>query len=177
MNREELLKWLHALSFSYIEPKSDWDDIGFTERPIWVNSKGYGFLACDDPSDACWIGNGVKQEKWYFIRSKILKRELLYSDIQGTSLVDLLDTMTWFTPYTKFELSDNITEYLQDLLDLPERELQNIYGMADFAGWLFFESEIEYRQKYERNWCDVAWDELEYNELLEWYKRLNESEY
>lgn len=172
MSREELLDWLHSLSFNYIEPESSWEDIGFTERPIWVNSKGYGYLACDDPSDACWIGEGIEQKKWSSIRDRLLKRELSYSDIQGTSLVDLLNVMTWFLPYIKFKSSDNITEYLQDLLTLPEKAVLNIYGMADFAGWLFFDSEIEFKRKYERDWCDIIWDELQDDELLEWHRRL-----
>ena len=173
MNREELLSWFHSLPFNYIDPP-DVEDIGFTERPIWINTKGYGYLACDDPSEVCWAGSGVAQEKWSYIRDKLSNGKLLYSDIQGTSLVDLLSTMTFCTPYIKFELSDDISEYLQDLLVLPENEIEKIFGMADFAGWLFFESESDFKQKYERDWCDVYWDELEDDELLEWHRCLTE---
>ena len=173
MNREELLNWLHALSFNYIDPSSDWEDIGFSERPIWVNSKGYGFLSCDDPSEVCWEGSGVSQEKWFSIRDKLSKGELLYSDIQGTSLVDLMSEIVWET----LEHDANINDYLEGLLGLPEEELNAIYAMNSWDGWDFFSTEEEFKNAYERDWCDIAWDELGDDELLEWYKRLNESEY
>ena len=170
MSREELLKWLHNLPFNYIWPSSDWDDIGFTERPIWINSKGYGYLACDDPSEVCWEGSGVPLEKWSSIRDKLSKGKLLYSDIQGTSLVDLMSEIVW----EALELDSNINDYLEGLLGLPDKELNTLYAMNSWDGWGFFSTEEEFKNAYERDWCDIAWDELKDDDLLEWHRRLTE---
>ena len=50
MTREEMLKELHSLDCRIFWPKK-WDDIGFTESQIWVNSKGYGYFYSDEPND------------------------------------------------------------------------------------------------------------------------------
>ena len=93
MTREEMLSKLRALPFALIDPSSDWEDIGFTERPIWVNSKGYGYIMCDEPCSTYEV-EGVSLEKWNTIHSKLTARTLLLEDIEGTSLVELLDEIT-----------------------------------------------------------------------------------
>ena len=170
MNREELLNWLHSLTFNYIDPSSDWEDIGYTERPIWINSKGYGFLACDDPSEVYWEGEGVPQEKWAYIRGRLSRGELIFSDIKETSLIELLGEISW----ESFDLEDNVNECLEGLISLPEKQLNHIYAMNTWNGWHFFATEEEFKRSYERDWCDITWDELPDDELLEWYRRLTD---
>ena len=48
MTRDEMLNKLHALKFCIFWP-GDWEDLGYTERPIWASSVGYGYYACDEP--------------------------------------------------------------------------------------------------------------------------------
>lgn len=43
MKRKAMLALLADLPFAMIWPDS-WEDIGFTEREIWVNGKGYGYI-------------------------------------------------------------------------------------------------------------------------------------
>ena len=50
MTRDEMIQKLASVSFCLIDPSSDWKDIGFTEREIWVNAKGYGYIMCDEPT-------------------------------------------------------------------------------------------------------------------------------
>ena len=45
-----MLNKLQGIGFAFIDPASGWEDIGFTERVIWVNAAGYGWVACDEPN-------------------------------------------------------------------------------------------------------------------------------
>ena len=168
MTRQEMLKKLSTISFEYLDPPSEWEDIGFTERPIWINSKGYGYLSCDDPSDCYWTGQGIELEKWTTIRTKIADGTLKCEDIEGTALVDFLDE----TSYSVFYEDTDLSDYLKSLLDLPETQLENIYCMRSLDGWEFFDSEEKFKEAYERDWCDYAWCDLEDEILIEWVKRL-----
>lgn len=66
MTRVENLKILKDLPYTIIWPESDWDDIGFTERELWFNSKGYGYFMCDEPNPTYWKGNGFDEtlKRW-----------------------------------------------------------------------------------------------------------------
>lgn len=52
---------LNDLPFTLIWPGS-WDDVGFTEREIWVNNKEYGYIMCDEPT-ARWEGQGTTEQE------------------------------------------------------------------------------------------------------------------
>ena len=45
MSKDEMLNKLSHLRYCVLWP-GDWEDVGFTERPIWVNHKGYGYYSC-----------------------------------------------------------------------------------------------------------------------------------
>ena len=169
MTREEMLSKLRALPFALIDPSSDWEDIGFTERPIWVNSKGYGYIMCDEPCSTYEV-EGVSLEKWNTIHSKLTARTLLLEDIEGTSLVELLDEITnnCFS-----EGSDALSEVLSGLTALPVDEIDRIYGLETYDGWQFFSTVEAFNNAFERDWCDFAWDELSDTILKEWLDRLS----
>ena len=93
MTRTDMLKALSCVPFVLIDPLSEWEDIGFTERPIWVNSKGYGYIMCDEPCSSCEV-DGVPLEKWKTIHQKLADGSLQLEDIEGTSLSDLLEEIT-----------------------------------------------------------------------------------
>ena len=86
MTREENLKILKDLPYTIIWPESDWADIGFTERELWFNSKGYGYFMCDEPNPTYWKGNGLDETKWNYIKVKIVDKNLSYKDIIGSPL-------------------------------------------------------------------------------------------
>ena len=164
MTREQMLKKLKSLDFSYIDPLPEWTDVGFTERPIWINSKGYGYLSCDDPSDMYWIGEKVEQHKWKSIRKNLREGTLARKDIEGTSLVELLEDIA---------LDDNVCEYLEGILDLPDILKEDfIYVMNSIEGYVFFESKQKFDDAYKRDWCDYSWDELDNEILKEWINRI-----
>ena len=171
MTREEMLIKLRSVEFSYIDPLPDWEDIGFTERPIWVNAQGYGYLSADDPSDQYWIGAALEQIKWDEIRKKLSEGTLQMDDIYGTSLVDLLEEQT----YGCVDV-ESINEDLQKILELPDSLLDCIYAMNSIDGWIYFASEQEFKKAYERDWCDYSWEELDEKILACWIERLLDSD-
>ena len=170
MTREEMLNKLHSVEFSYIDPLPDWEDIGFTERPIWVNAQGYGYLSDDDPADQCWVGAAVEQNKWSEIRKKLSERTLQMDDIYGTSLVELLEEQA-----NGCVEVENLCEDLQKLLELPDTQLDCIYAMNSVEGWVYFASEQEFKKAYERDWCDYSWEELDDEMLVCWIEQLLDS--
>ena len=50
MTRGEMLNILGKLEYALIWP-DNWEDVGFTEREIWINSQGYGYIMCDESTD------------------------------------------------------------------------------------------------------------------------------
>ena len=167
MNRKEMLDVLHSTKFAMIDPPSSWEDIGFTEREIWVNANGYGYIMCDEPTARGDI-LGVEKEKWMSIQGKLKDRSLTLDDIEGTSLIELLETIS-FGEYCE---DDDLFDYLEGLLDLPETQLDSIFFLQTFDGWEFFDSKEVRDKMLERDWCDYEWDELSDEMLAEWIKRL-----
>lgn len=165
--RQEMLDKLHSTEFELIDPLSSWEDIGFTEREIWVNSKGYGYIMCDEPT---YRGEalGVEKEKWISIRKKLKDKTLTLEDIEGTSLAELLEEISFGEHYEDDELCD----YLEGLLELPETQLDFIFFLQTFDGWEFFDSEEARDNMLERDWCDYEWEELSDEMLAVWIERL-----
>ena len=153
MTREEMIAKLQTLTFAYVDYLPDTD---FTERPLWVNAKGYGYLACDDPSDRCWDGAGLSSEKWTSIRKQLSMKTLKLEDLEGTSLLGLFDIMY----YDGFLEDEDPCLYLEELLTLPEDSLDHIYCMSTIEGLKFFSNKEDFRKAYERDWCDCKWEEL-----------------
>ena len=173
MIRDDMLKMLGGINFSYLDPPRAWDDVGFTERPIWVNSKGYGYLSCDDPSDFCWKGEGIVHSKWVCILEKLSNHTIQIEDLEGTSLIKLLNEMT----YGDFADSvDCLSECLESLLSLTGDCPKNLYCMDSFDGLIFFSNEDDFQKAYEKDWCDYAWEELDDAILERWIHRLYSEE-
>lgn len=173
LTRDDMLSKLKEVAFKYIWPESEWDDVGFTEREIWVNSKGYGYLCCDEHNGA-WYGQGIETEKAAVIKKKIKEKSLMYSDIKDTSLVDLLNAIYGFpeSEYDDLESFD-LSERFLGFLDIPDSSYDSLYCVQDPYGTLiFFCNEDDYRKSYERDWCDYYWDELDDDILNRWIKRL-----
>lgn len=169
MTRADMLKALSCVPFTLIDPLSEWEDVGFTERPIWVNSKGYGYIMCDEPCSSCEV-DGVPLKKWETIHQKLADGSLQLEDLEGTSLPGLLEEIT----YGCFdEDEDDLCEVLSGLVELPSEQLERIYGVQSDDGWQFFSTQEEFTRAYERDWADVTWEELDEEILLEWLDRLS----
>lgn len=168
MNREKLLAILSDLPFTMIWP-GNWDDIGFTERPIWVNAKGYGYIKCDEPCASIEV-DGLPLEKWREVLTKLNNDTLQMSDIKETSLADLLHKVT----YGYFDEDEHsLCDVLQGLLQLSDEKLDRIFGLESIDGWQFFSSEEKFNGIYERDWADEYWSDLEDDMLYEWIDRLS----
>lgn len=167
MNRGEMLNILHAVPFALIDPPSSWEDIGFTEREIWVNAKGYGYIMCDEPTARGNVA-GIEREKWSTIRKKLMEKSLTFDDIKETSLIELLETVS-FGEYCE---NADPCEYLEDLLEFPEEQVSEIHFLQTIDGWMFFESGEELERVLERDWCDYEWDDLSDEMLQCWINRL-----
>lgn len=169
MTRELMLKALSDLPFALIWP-GNWEDIGFTEREIWVNNEGYGYISFDEPT-SYWEGNGLTEDEWANIKEKLIAETLEYADIQGTALEELL-TDFWDDSYD-FDDQECLISDLEGLLSLQNGPCNYFYSMMTISGLEFFETENEFKSAYERDWADVSWGEIADDLLAEWIDRLS----
>ena len=170
MTREKMLEILSDLPFAMIWPGS-WDDIGFTEREIWVNNQGYGYIMCDEPTGR-WDGPGLTETEWASIQTKLEDENISYTDIIGTSIADLLSSFG----YEEGDLDED-EEYLFDLLKglltLERGPCGHLYAIQTDDGPMFFDSEEAFNKAYERDWADESWDDMSDDLLAEWIDRLS----
>ena len=162
MTREEMLKELHSLNCRIFWPGA-WDDIGFTEHQMWVNSKGYGYFYCDEPN-TIYKARCIPAEKWKAIRSAISNDMLTSEDIAGTSLAD----MCFFEDEESFS-----NEWVKQLLSLPEKLGAFYYCAATVDGPCYFSTEKELLNFLKRDWCDTYWEDLDDETLALWITRLH----
>ena len=167
MTREEMLDALGKLKFALIWP-GRWEDVGFTEREIWINGLGYGYIMYDEPTQH-WEGPGLGKDKWPRIKEKILNKTLTYEDIAGTTIADCLDTINY-----GYEYYDDQEKLLADLYELALTDYPEgcFYAMATIDGIKFFGVEEEFKKFFEREWADKYWEEMSDDLLAEWIDRL-----
>lgn len=84
MSRDEMLNKLSHLRYCVLWP-GDWEDVGFTERPIWVNHKGYGYYSCDVPCSFMQIEN-LTEQYINCVRQKLSDGTLTVEDLKGSPL-------------------------------------------------------------------------------------------
>ncbi len=82
------IKKLSGLHYNLIWPDSAWEEVGFTERPLWINNKGWGYIAEDEPCDLGEI-EAISEDKWKIIKEKLQNKMFKYKDIENTSLIEL----------------------------------------------------------------------------------------
>lgn len=167
MTREEMLDALRILPFALIWP-GNWDDVGFTEREIWVNNEGFGYIMCDEPTQT-WEGPGIGADRWKQIKEKIQNQTLVYEDIEGSSIEDMLNAI--HLDYCDFEDQEQLCSDLSDLAlcDYPK---SYFYAMATIDGTEYFDSEAQFKSAFERDWADESWESMDDELLSEWIDRL-----
>ncbi len=168
MSREEMLNKLSRLRYCVLWP-GDWEDVGFTERPIWVNQKGFGYYSCDVPCSFMHIENMTK-EFIDCVRQKQSDGTLTVEDIKGSPLEN--------SPfaYNTFVDEEPLVSFLDDLAASPISNKETFFCGEDVDGWCFFDTEEDLIQAFEMDYCDSAWDEMDEDELSEWCTRLFEEE-
>lgn len=173
MDRIEMLDKLSRLRFCIFWPPAEWRDIGFTERPIWVNSQGYGYIGEDDYSEpcSCMQIEGIPQKQILELKKKMDDGSITYRDIERTSLVRLNDC------YMRDE-----EVFLEQLLrnhlnSLPDNYVDRLYCEITWDGWIFFDSEENLIAYNEDEFCSDAyfgerWDSMDDSLLSTWYNRI-----
>ncbi len=168
MKREEMLKRLKRIPFNVLWPEDSWEDLGFTESPVWIDNHGYGYYYCDEPNMYYKL-RGISNDKWQTIRNKLNERTLLPRDLEGTALSKL-----YFCHDEYFSCDQIVT-----LLNLPEQLDDYFYCADDFDDVLFFKTREEMAQAIEERHREYSefWEELS-DELLDcWIERLCTGKY
>lgn len=170
MTREKMLEILADLPFAMIWPGS-WDDVGFTEREIWVNNQGYGYVLCDEPT-ARWEGQGVSLQEWETLKPKIVDLSLSYSDIEGTAIEEMLSSMGYDESCFD-EDNECLSSLLCGLIELEDGASNYFYALQGDGEIQFFDSESAFKDAFERDWADEFWDSMSDELLSEWIDRLS----
>ena len=164
MKKKDILDKLQRLRFCILWP-GNWEDVGFTERPIWINSDGFGYCSCDEPCCFFELHNCtdafVKQ-----IKEKLSEGELTQDDLKGSPLdVPALDFY-----YNEEWLESFLDEYSKSTAYNCDR----VFCGEGFDCWYFFETEEDLIQEFERLHydCFEAWENMSYSQLSAWNERL-----
>ena len=169
LTREDMLKKLATVKFKFIDPPTEWKDIGFTEREIWVNPSGYGYLCCDEPN-AWFKGTASHRDKFESIKKKLecdeFEMEDIEEEVSATLLPDLLETIGYYDD------EDGLREVLDGILSLPKEGVKEFYCLNVSDGLFFFDNEEDFRLAYERTDCDYKWEDLDDESLNCWIGRL-----
>ena len=178
MNIKEILKKLSGLHYNLIWPDSAWEDVGFTERPLWINNKGWGYIMCDEPCDFGKIET-FSENKWIIIREKLKNKKLKFEDIEETDLCDI-----WLISdcYEDDEEDEDLDDYnglnsmLQYLLSLPEKleKLDKyIYWAHTDDGIVFFNTEDDLYDAIDFRDCYECWENMDNKTLEIWIERIS----
>ena len=176
MTRTEMIEKLSSVKFEFIDPPSEWRDIGFTERPIWVNSNGYGYVSCDEHIE-CGECEGLTNADWSKIKSKLDKFSLTITDIEKTSLFKIIEDgpLDYLLDYKGHEdETEVVNSTFLNLKDISIEAPTHIWWMEDPNNSFlhFFSTKDSFIKAYMRDWCDYFWTDLDDRLLEEWTKRL-----
>lgn len=164
MNREEMLAAFGKLRFCVLWP-GNWEDIGFTERPIWINSEGYGYYFDDEPCLFTLIEN-VAPETVSLIKQKAATGNLSVEDVLSTPFSEL---NTW-------DDEEYWEWHLGDFVNLPESSSGIVFCGDGDGGWFFFSTEEELITAFEKDSSDYnfgeKWADLDDALLEQWYMRI-----
>lgn len=164
MKRDDILEKLCKLRFCVLWP-GNWKDVGFTERPIWVNAEGYGYYYDDEPCLFCVVED-VTPDVYAMLKNKAECGELTADDIKNTPFAEL----------NNWDDDEYWKWHLDDFAYLPDKINGTIFCGETEDGWAFFSSEEELIAAFEKNSNDYnfgsKWEELDDHLLEEWYKRI-----
>ena len=171
MTRGSMLNILSQVSFNVLWPDDSWEDLDFTESPIWINNKGYGYYACDEPNVYYRVSR-IPDDKWKQIRQKLTEGTLSSDDLKGTSLAN-----TYFSEWLD---EPGACERFSSLLELPERLENDFYCAeiyADEVGAFLTAEKLAVALSEVHDNYAVRWEELSDDMLSVWVKRIKEGNY
>lgn len=163
MKRSEMITQLKALRFSVLWPEN-WKDIGFTERPIWINAHGFGYYSDDEPCNFVII-EGITDKDIADLKRKIHEGNVSINEIKSSP----------FGAVNVFDDDEYMEEIVNDFLFLPDHVDQNVFCGNTFDGWCFFSSEEELIDAFDKGdkfWGGEAWENMNDEELSRWYERV-----
>lgn len=164
MDRNSILNLFSKLRYCVLWPGT-WNDIGFTERPIWVCREGYGYFFDDEPCSFATI-RGVTQAQVKELKEKLARGLLTVSDIEGSP----------FGSLNLFCDSEYFSARLEDFAGLPDSFSDCIYCAEGVDGWAFFNSEAALVDAIAKDGKDfnfgAKWVDMDDECLKVWYKRL-----
>lgn len=163
MRRNEILAKLRSLRFCVFWPEN-WDDIVFTERPIWINSLGFGYYSDDEPCNYVVIKN-ISNRDIRDLKHKINSHEISIEEIKHTP----------FSAVNTYADDAYLKDVIQDFLSLPDNVNSCVYCGEDFDGWHFFSSEEELIEAFDKKdnfGGGESWEEMNDEMLSLWYDRI-----
>ncbi len=167
-SRDDMLKELSTLDYRVFWPNA-WEDVGFTEREMWVNGAGYGYFSCDEPNGRICVLEPFDTKRWKNIKEKMKNDSLTLMDVVDTPLEPIFEDY-----YTEDDTDFSRFNHLLDLTD--EASSSRIYGIV--FGWeiRFFSEAKDALEARKRDNVDVKWTDLPDNELALWIERLHSGE-
>ena len=164
MDRDSMLNMFSKLRYCVLWPGA-WDDIGFTERPIWVCREGYGYFFDDEPCSFSIIER-VTQDQVRRLKEKLADGLLTVADNEGSP----------FECINVFDDTDYLAARLVDFAGLPDEFSDCIYCGEDADGWVFFNSEAAlidaFSKDSEHYNFGEKWVDMDDEHLTVWYERL-----
>ena len=128
MTRDEMLNKLHALKFCIFWP-GDWEDLGYTERPIWASSVGYGYYACDEPCLFKKIGN-VPNDVVRDIKEIVKIGDKYYCDIEDLAS-QIIENSDLEHIFSALEM-DEVDWQLEFIASIPDSDEKTWYCGAEY---------------------------------------------
>lgn len=169
MTREETLRQLCRLRYCVLWPRN-WEDIGLTERPIWINEAGYGYFSDDEPCRFLEIKN-LSKDVLRSIKNWLANNKLTPENIKGTALDQ--SAFVW----DDFVNAEELARFLGELEESPFRNKESFFCGECFGGWEFFNTENELIQAFSKDYdYGELWENMNDEELSVWFARLFEEE-
>lgn len=169
LEREELLKRLHALPFCMYLTALPSE--GCLEVNV-VSSKGtaYSWESFDEFAFYAYCLEGISKDKIMIIKERIASESLYVDDLNGTQLEELIP------PENK---SEELSDIFVDFLELPDENLESAYCYRDIETGVVYVSDTEeglsevLNDKYT---VDTTWEEYSDEQLKEFLDEYESAE-
>ncbi len=172
MTRDEMLNKLHALKFCIFWP-DNWENIGFTERPLWVSSAGYGYYACDEPCRFEKVEN-IPNDVVRDIKKLVEIGDKYDCDVEAM-VSKIIKKSDLGSIFSTLEI-DEIGLQLQFITSIPDLDEKIWFCGEAYDKWIFCKTEQELIDCFEKDNNDgyfgESWDDLSDQLLTEWIDRL-----
>ena len=177
MTRDELLKSLSEVEFCAV-PTLMTEDMGLEYDYITPKGAGSSFGNIGDwPAfKLCKIDD----QKWKNIKEQVANHSLTDSDLEGTELGRLVESLRYFYGdlYTKYY--PDLSTLFAGVLSLPDQLPEYYYCRMDCRSWGdipdFFSDKKSFLEFFEASYCSdiTEWNDMTDAELQMWLDRTEE---